>query len=155
MNVKRGTNIKPCWAFLERDGTGENQGSLPSLPYFSSQHPNSFISPLYSTGSYQHRSLAGHWEETGWVGSGLSDWDVSSLVPTPSPSCHHMLPHCCSATQPSPQLVPAGALPKRALQKTDDGGGAALASAGQPFASSFVCLTVFLWDVKRRSSWAG
>jgi len=68
-----------------------------------------------------------------------SYWDVSRLVPFPSPPCHRVLLHCCSpgTTTLSQRLVPAAGLPKPALQKTTGNGEAPLASVVELFAFIF------------------
>lgn len=86
----------------------------------------------------------------------LIDWDwlqfdaISIPIPPPCPA-PPLLTH---ATVPSQRLVPAAALPKRAVQKTKYNGGGHLESAVQPFASFFIVLW-FFGDVKSRLMGAG
>lgn len=92
---------------------------------FSSSFPatKSFSSPIfhrqliYSSNNSQlnqqklllltpktHRSLGGNWPGGDQP---LTDWDVSNLVPFPSPSCHLALPRHCSPTHLChPNLLP-------------------------------------------------
>lgn len=117
-----------------------------SPPIFHRQRPNSFNISNYTQLNQQKLHLLTpktptHWEETGRVGTRLLSTGIclqfgaiSIPIPPPCPAP----PLLIRTTTPSQRLIPAATLPKHAMKKTNDNGGAPLASVVQLFASFLI-----------------